>query len=111
MQLLPNHIEAQVDIAKLRDYCLSNDHHRGRHKARQFAASLGISSNDAAWLRQNILNGILQTEAFSQETDEFGQRWRVDMLLTRQNRQAVVRTIWMLRHRETFPRFVTCWVL
>jgi hypothetical protein len=111
MLLLPNHSASQLEIAKLRDYCLNSDHPRGRHKARQFASSLGIYASDAEWLRENILQSISAAEAFRQTTDDFGQRWRVDMLLARQNRRAMIRTIWMIRHNETFPRFITCWVL
>jgi hypothetical protein len=111
MALLPNHVLAQIEFAKLHAYCLSANHPRGRHKARQFAASLGISAGDANWLRDQILQGIAETDAVRQEADEYGQRWRVDLLLTRQNRRVVVRTIWMVRQRENFPRFITCWVL
>jgi hypothetical protein len=42
-----------VDIAKLRDYCLSEAHPRGRHKARSFRARLGLTGADADWLRQD----------------------------------------------------------
>jgi hypothetical protein len=111
MPQLPNHTAAQLDIAKLRDYCLSIDHPRGRHKARQFASSLGVTAHDAKWLRETILQSLLKNDAIPQETDAFGQRWRVDMLLARQNHRAMVRTIWMIRSDETFPRFITCWVL
>jgi hypothetical protein len=111
MPLLPNHSAAQFEIAKLRDYCLSSDHPRGRHKARQFASSLGISASDAEWLRENIVQSLATFEATGQEFDDFGQRWRIDMLLARQNRRAMIRTIWMIRNGETFPRFITCWVL
>jgi hypothetical protein len=111
MPVLPNHVSAQIEIAKLRDYCLSVNHPRGRHKARQFAASLGISAGDADWLRDQLLLGLAVTEAIRQEADAFGQRWRVDMMLARQNRRVVVRTIWIMRHGEGFPRFITCWVL
>jgi hypothetical protein len=38
---LPNGERAVVDIRKLRDYCLSAKHRRGRHKARVFEAALG----------------------------------------------------------------------
>ncbi len=69
MKLLPNHQAAQLDIAKLRDYSLSAHHPRGRHKARQFSASLGITAFDADWLRLNILNGLAHSEAISQEID------------------------------------------
>lgn len=111
MPLLPNYIAALLELTKLRDYCLSTTHPRGRHKARQFASSLNISANDAEWLREVILRGLSYTEAISQDNDEFGKRWRMDMLLTRQNRRVMVRTIWMIRHAENFPRFITCWVL
>ena len=111
MPLLPNHIAAHLEITKLRDYCLSTDHPRGRHKARQFSSSLGISAGNAEWLSEAILNGLAQTEAIQQEIDDFGERWCVDMMLARQNRRAVVRTIWMVRHGENSPRFITCWVL
>ena len=53
----------------------------------------------------------VENEAVSQEQDSFGQRWRVDMMLARQNRRAVIRTIWIFLAAETAPRFVTCWVL
>ena len=38
---------AVVDPAKLRDYCLNPKHPRGRHKARVFAASLGMTADGA----------------------------------------------------------------
>lgn len=34
---LPNGEGAIVELAKLRDYCLSQSHPRGRHKARVFS--------------------------------------------------------------------------
>ena len=40
-----------VDIAKIRDYCLNLSHPRGRHKARVFQASLGITVDDSEELR------------------------------------------------------------
>ncbi len=47
---LPNAERAVVDIAKLRDYCLNFEHPRGRHKARVFAAALGLTTADAEML-------------------------------------------------------------
>jgi hypothetical protein len=44
---LPNGDQAIVEIVKLRDYCLSPTHPRGRHKARVFAAVLGLTDKDA----------------------------------------------------------------
>ncbi|MGH7818267.1 MAG: DUF6883 domain-containing protein [Candidatus Binatia bacterium] len=41
---IPNADRAVVDPRKLRDYCLSPIHPRGRHKARVFAAAVGLRS-------------------------------------------------------------------
>lgn len=51
---LPNHSEAVIDLAKLRDYVLNPEHPRGKHKARIFNR-LGFDSGDAEELRSKIL--------------------------------------------------------
>ena len=53
--VLPNGGRAVVDIAKLRDYCLSPDHPRGKHKARVFAAVLGLTADQTDVLRDALL--------------------------------------------------------
>jgi hypothetical protein len=52
---LPNGDHAVVDIVKLTDYCLSTVHPRGQHKARVFAASLGLTADQADLLREALL--------------------------------------------------------
>ena len=111
MAQLPNHQRAEIDIAKLRDYCLSPTHLRGRHKARVFAAALGIHAADAEWLRDIILQSLADADAVMDEASQFGQRWHVDLLLTRQNRRAVIRTAWLIRVSQSNPRLITAWVL
>jgi hypothetical protein len=111
MQKLPNAQSAIVEFAKLRDYCLNAEHPRGRHKARVFREALGLTGADAKWLQQQILSGIQTYSAQNQEGDSFGSRWRVDIPMTRQDRSAVVRTVWMINFGESLPRLITCWVL
>jgi hypothetical protein len=48
---LPNAENAIVEIAKLRDYCLSPTHLRGRHKARVFQSALKLAFDDATELQ------------------------------------------------------------
>jgi hypothetical protein len=40
-----------VDLTKVRDYCLSASHPRGRHKARVFQARLGLTADNAELLQ------------------------------------------------------------
>lgn len=111
MEELPNSQNAVIELVKLRDYCLSTEHPRGRHKARVFREALGLTVDDAEWLQQKLLDGIQNQLAEKQESDSFGSRWRVDLPLTRQKRSAVLRTGWIIKTGEQFPRLITCWVL
>ncbi|MFA6266232.1 MAG: DUF6883 domain-containing protein [Pseudolabrys sp.] len=111
MSPLPQAERAILAPAKLAGYCLSLSHPRGRHKARVFREALGVGTGDAEWLRQALLAGLSTTDAVELESDAFGTRWLVDVPLRRQDRQAVVRTVWIVRNGEQAPRFVTCWVL
>lgn len=108
---LPNAERAVVDIEKLRDYCLSSSHPRGRHKARVFVMALGIAADDAEELKQTILSAILTEEATPTERDEYGQRFVVDFSMRRQGKEAVVRSSWIVRRGEDFPRLTSCYVL
>jgi len=103
--------ELILELRKLEDYCLSPSHPRGRHKARVFREALGLSQEDAVWLRDTLLMAARQAEAVDLVSDEIGQRWRIDVAITRHARHAMIRTIWIMRSCETALRFVTCWVL
>ena len=108
---LPNAVQAVVDIVKLRDYCLSVTHPRGRHKARKFSSSLGISAVDAADLRDAILKAVRSADAVETDADEFGRRLVVDFTLSYRGRTAAIRTAWIIRSGEGFPRLTSCYVL
>lgn len=108
---LPNHEYAFIDIDKLRAYVLNPAHPEGRHKARVFLAALGISATDAAWLADEIRSQLSTCEAVPGVADEYGTRFQVDVALGRESRVAQVRTAWIIRNAESFPRLVTCFVL
>ena len=111
MTRLPNGDRAGVDLRKLSAYCLSPTHPRGRHKARVFCEALGITQADANELRARILSAARDEIAVLLDADEWGERWRVDITISRQGRRAVVRTVWIVRRGSPIPTFVTCWVL
>jgi hypothetical protein len=108
---LPNPESAVVDLAKLRDYCLSPEHPRGRHKARMFAAVLGFTAKDAEELQRALLSAAHTHEAFPMGGDDYGQRYAVDFPMDGSDGPAAIRSLWMVRHGENFPRLITCYVL
>jgi hypothetical protein len=111
MAQIPNSGQAVVDLPKIEDYCLNPLHPRGRHKARVLQQALGLQRNDAGWLRDALLSGIRSSDATDIRTNRYGHLWRADIPVTRHERNAVIRTLWIVRTDEDFPRFVTCWVL
>ena len=108
---LPNADRAVVEIEKLRDYCLSSSHPRGRHKARVFVTALGITADDSEELKQAILSAVITEEATPTERDEYGQRFVVDFSMRRQGKDAVVRSSWIIRSGEDYPCLTSCYVL
>jgi len=108
---LPNADRAVVEVKKLRDYCLSTTHPRGRHKACVFVSALGFTANDSEELREAILSAITTEEAILTERDEYGQRYVVDFTMKRQDKEAVIRSSWIVRSGEDYPRLTSCYVL
>lgn len=107
---LPNAETAFIDIQKLRNYSLNLEHDRGKHKAQLFLAILGLSVENAEELQLLLLEAIQIYDAISTGEDEYGQRYVVDFPLTRNENTATVRSTWIVRHTETFPRLTSCYI-
>src|SRR5262249_32828015 len=108
---LPKADFAVVDIAKLRDYCLNPDHLRGRHKARVFAAALGITAAHAEQLRDALLAAARTEEATATDQDDYGQRYVVEFTMNGLAGVARIRSSWIVRTGEDFARLTSCYVL
>ena len=109
--LLPYADRAEVEIRKLRDYCLSTTHPVGKHKATVFRAALGLTADDAEELRDFLLRAAASVDATVEQTDEFGARYRLDVPLQTPFGKAVIRSAWIIRTDEDFPRLTTCFIL
>jgi len=85
---LPNRHRALVDLQKIRDYCLSSAHPRGRHKARV------LKLGDATIGRQ----------------DDYGVRYMLDFTIAGPGGEGIIRSHWIVRRGEDFPRLTSCHV-
>lgn len=45
------------------------------------------------------------------EQNAYGQKYRLDFEMVRSEKQATIRSVWIVRQNEDFPRLVTCDVL
>ena len=109
--MLPNADRAVIDVRKLRDYVLSMDNDRGKHKALVFRSVSGSGRDDAEWLRDRILSGVLVGDATQTDVTPYGVLYRVDVPVETVTGVAIVRTGWIVRSGEAFPRLTTCYVL
>lgn len=108
---LPNFQDAIIDIRKLTEYALNPENPRGRHKARVFKAALGITVDNSHELRDMIFACLPNAEAMIGETDFYGERYTIDCRIKTETGEATVRTGWIIRQKESFPRLTTCFVL
>jgi hypothetical protein len=108
---LPNAERAVVDIGKLLDYSLSPLHEVGKHKARVFQAALGLTREDAEWLREKALQAAHEGEAVGGPPSPFGDKYVIDVIIMRGSYQAKVRTAWIIERGTDFPRLTSCYVL
>jgi len=97
---------------KIEEYSLNPGHREGQHKARVFAAALGITLDNASVLRHAILEAAVSSEeAESRGDNGFGEIFVLRFPLETETGAAVVLTAWIVRHSEDFPRLTTCYIL
>jgi len=108
---LRNAERAVVDLDKLRNYCLNPAHRRGCHKARLFAILLGLTADNAADLRDALLEAARNEDAEPGEQDDYGARYVVDFTMNGPAGPRKVRSNWIIRWDEDFPRLTSCYVL
>ena len=98
-------------MTKLRDYALDPIHSKGKHKARGFASALGLTRNDAEWLRDEVLRVSRELDCTLGPRTEHGQRYFIIFDLKRGDKIARIRSVWNIRPNENFPRLITCFVI
>ncbi len=108
---LPNVEKAFIDIKKLENYCLNPLHPRGKHKAKVFASALGLTKENSIELKEEIVKSISEVQCEISETDQYGQRYVVDFEYFRGRLKAYIRTSWIIKSNENFPRLVSCYIL
>ena len=107
---LPNAENAVVPLSKLNGYALNFSHPEGQHKARKFKAILGLTTDDAVFLRNFLLEVVYTEEAMEGHKDAYGQRYSVDAELHTDQGSAIIRSAWIIRTGEDFPRLTSVYI-
>lgn len=108
---LPNGERAYLGN-KLEDYTLNPAHRDGRHKARVFASTLGLSLDNADRLSAALLRAAATSDQFEARGDNgFGQVYVLRFPLTTPAGTATLMSAWIIRNGEDFPRLTTCYIV
>jgi hypothetical protein len=101
-----------VGLEKLRNYCLSEVHPRGRHKAHVFRSRLGLTADDAELLQRALLDAVRDRHRGLRHSahDRYGRRYLLDFEMTTHSGTAFIRLTWIVRPGEAALRFITCYV-
>jgi hypothetical protein len=67
-----------------------------------------MSAEDAEDLCALLLQAVKTSDAQVGRRDAYGQRYTVDFLLVWRDKQAMVRSGWIIEHHSDTPRLTTC---
>jgi hypothetical protein len=114
-EVLPRAQEAYGVLSKLRSYSLSPGHDVGAHKARVFRRVLAITLEDADYLAEKLLAGILKSAISDVRSIApygvlCGVLVPVQGLRARAEHVVVVTTSWQLLFETDAPRLVTAYI-
>ena len=76
-----------------------------------FAAVLGVTRDEAEDLQAALLLAARAEDARMVEKDEHGERYVIECRVAGPRLRARVRSLWIVRTGENFPRLVSCYVL
>lgn len=96
---------------KLLDYCLNPSHPDGKHKARVFKSALNINQTNFELLKTSIIREIKNVNVNLLEQNDFGSLYYADLIITNDKLSAIVRTCWIIKIDEDFPRLTSCFVI
>ena len=99
-----------IPAEKLVGYALDPDHPRGRHKARVFAAALGIRQPDWRYLQEQLVQAAASAEVRGTRITPHGVLYETIVLVDGLNGATQrVAAIWLVAQQKP-PRLVSTWV-
>jgi hypothetical protein len=107
---LPNPERASIPADKLEGYALNPNHSEGRHKAVVFRSALGLDQENAAALRAALRQALKTENATPTTRNPYGQKYQIEFEMIRAGRSAIIRSIWIVKDAENFPRLITCYI-
>ena len=82
-----------------------------QHKARVFQSALNLDAGEADTLKEALLRAARTRLAVPVKRNEYGQKYLIESEMNHSGKSANIRSAWIVRDDEDFPRLITCYVL
>lgn len=101
-----------IDPRKFTTYVLCPANPKGKDKALMFQQHLGYTQDNYQPLLDQIQTQALDTKAIPQQTDQYGQRYQVDLRIQGiyPYQWEIVRTGWIIPPNANYARFITAYL-
>ncbi|WP_431729610.1 WXG100 family type VII secretion target [Verrucosispora sp. TAA-831] len=103
----PDFRSPDIDPKKITAYAMNPDHPVGKNKYRVINSATGLGPDDAESILQQVRDGVRASSPLRGKSDQFGERWSVDLPLSGPEGTIIVRTAWILESGTSTPRMVT----
>jgi hypothetical protein len=104
-------VKRQQIIDKLITYALNEDHKDGKHKARLFKSKLGITVENKEILVKALIQVAKKNDCIFSQNSQYGQKYVIDFYLITGERTEKIRSAWIIRYEEDYPRLTTVYPL
>jgi hypothetical protein len=94
---------AVIDDRKLAGYSLNLDRDEGKHKARVFKAALNMDISHVEELKQSLRSALENYDVVPAARNAYGQKYVIDFPLTREEKTAIIHSVWIVKDNEDFP--------
>ena len=104
--LIPGAEHALISEEKTVRYLLNPDHPDGASKARVLARA-GFDATRPDELEHALRSQHLSANARHGKPSPFGKKYEITRSLSGPDGTVMVTSVWIVRHRESFPRLIT----
>jgi hypothetical protein len=104
-------VKPEQIISKLITYTLKTDHKDGQHKARLFKSKLGIALDNKDILVEALIKIAKDNDYVFTQNSQYGQKYVIDFDLTTSKGTSKIRSAWIIRSEEDYPRLTTVYPL
>ena len=104
-------VKPEQIINKLITYTLKMDHKDGQHKARLFKSKLGITLDNKNVLVEALIKIAKDDDYIFTQNSQYGQKYVIDFDLTTAKGTSKIRSAWIIRFEEDYPRLTTVYPL